>query len=97
MVNTIILLRSEAVLTKSEYQKFSKGDTIWGIDSEQEKMKRWNIKQKKEAKEELAKHACSYHENIESWSIQEFALEYCEYNEEGEFVQGSDYDLAAEK
>ncbi len=97
MYNTIILLKGESLLTKSEYKNFSKGDTLWGIDREPEEIKRWTIEQDQEAKKELAKHACTYHENAETWSIEEYALEYCECDEEGEFVQGSDYDLAEEK
>lgn len=97
MTNTIKLLNGEALLTRGEYKKFSKGDTIWGIDREPEEIKRWSIEQEQEAKEELAKHSCTYHENVETWSIEEYALEYCECDEEGEFIQGSDFDLAEEK
>lgn len=97
MNNTIILLKGEALLTRGEYKKFNKGDTIFGNDSNPEELKRWSIEQEQEAKEELAKYACTYHENIETWSIEEYALEYCECDEEGEFLQGSDYDLAEEK
>lgn len=32
MNNTIILLKGEANLTRMEYKKFAKGDTIWGND-----------------------------------------------------------------
>lgn len=97
MNNTIILLKGEALLTRDEYKKFSKGDTIWGIDRTPEEIRRWNIEQKQEAKEELEKYACTYHENAETWSVEEYALDYCECDEEGEFVQGSDFDLAVEK
>lgn len=96
MFNTIILKKGEALLTRGEYKKFNKGDTIWGDGSEPEEIGRWNIGQEQVAKEELSKYSCAYHENIETWSIEEYALEYCEYDEEGEFVQGSDFDLAKE-
>lgn len=97
MNNTIILLKGEALLTRGEYKKFSKGDTIWGIDREPEEIKRWGIEQEQEAKEELTKYSCTYHENAETWNIEEYALEYCECDENGEFVQGSDFELAEEK
>lgn len=97
MNNTIILLKGDALLTKSEYNKFSKGDTIWGTDRGPEEIRRWAIEQEQDAKEELAKYACTYRENSETWSIEEYALEYCECDEEGEFVQGSDFDLAEER
>ena len=97
MNNTIILLKGYALLTRTEYKKFNKGDTIFGNDSNPEEIKRWSIEQEQEAKEELAKHTCTYRENAETWSIEEYALEYCECDEEGEFLQGSDYGLAEEK
>lgn len=95
MNNTIILKFGEAELTKKEYESFSKGDTIFGIDSEPEELKRWNIEQEEEAKAELAKYRCWYRENSESWSVEEYALEYCECNESGELINGSDYEMAA--
>lgn len=60
MNNTIILLEGKANLTRREYKKFAKGDTIWG-------------------------------------NVTEYALEYCECDEDGEFIQGADFDLAEEK
>lgn len=95
-MNTIRLLKGYTTLTENEYKKFSKGDTIFGIDSDPKEIKRWSIEQEQEAKEELAKHACIYQKNTETLSIEEYALEYCECDEEGAFVQGSDYDLAEE-
>lgn len=84
----------EAELTKNEYCKFNRGDTIWGSNSEVKEIKRWNFEQESEAREELSKCKCVYHSNIDSWSIEEYALEYCECDKNGEFVEGSDYDLA---
>lgn len=97
MYNTIMLLKGEACLARREYKEFEKGDTIWGIDRTPEEIKRWSIEQEREAKEELAKYTCTYHEDAETWGVEEYALEYCECDEDGEFVQGSDYDLAEEK
>lgn len=98
MNNTIILLKGEAGLTNAtEMKRFGKGHTIWGIDNNPEELKRWNIEQEAEAKEELAKYRCSYHSNGHMTWIKEYALEYCECDEEGEFIQGSDYDLADEE
>lgn len=96
MNNTIILKKGYARLTESEYKKFEKGDTIWGIDREPEEIKRWNIEDEAEAKAELAKHKCTY-DGGNVWDIEEYALEYCECDEDGEFIQGSDFDLAEEK
>lgn len=96
MFNTIILKKGEALLSKREYKAFSKGDTIFGDNSNPEEIRKWNIEQEEEAKEDLAKHVCEYRENIDTWSIKEYALEYCECDEDGDFVEGSDYDLAKE-
>lgn len=95
MINTIILKKGYARLTHSEYEKFEKGDTIFGLNSEPEELKRWSIEDKEEAEKELAKYKCSY-SGGNVWDIEEYALEYCECDENGEFVQGSDFDLADE-
>lgn len=95
MFNTILLIRGFAQLTEQEFKKFSKGDTIWGTDSNPEELKRWDISQKEEAKAELEKYRCSYEQSTVC-RIEEYALEYCKTNEEGEFEEGSDYDLAEE-
>ena len=50
MNNTIILWKNEQRLTSEEWEKFSKGDTIWGNDETPEEMKRWDITDKEEAK-----------------------------------------------
>lgn len=97
MFNTIILLKGSALLTKKEYEKFSKGDTIWGDGSNPDEINRWNISDNETAKEELKKYSCSYNKGTESYSIEEYALEYCECDEDGEFIQGSDYDLAEKR
>ena len=94
--NTIILKKGDLRLTKDEYKKFKKGDSIWGIAQCPEELKRWSADQKDEAKAELAKYKCSYKEDYPLHNIEEYALEYCECDEDGEFVKGSDYELAKE-
>lgn len=96
MFNTIILRAGQATLTKGEYERFQEGDTIFGVDSDPEELKRWVIEDEEEAKKELARHSCEYIEHAEFWDIKEYALEYCECDEGGDFVEGSDYELAAE-
>ena len=94
MFNTIVLKKGEGNLTKSEYKNFNRGDMIFNINSEPEEVKRWNFTNKDEARRELARYSCEYIEYADCWSIKEYALEYCECDENGEFIQGSDYDLA---
>lgn len=97
MFNTIVLKSGEARLTNLEYKQFSPGDTIMGNDSVPVEIKRWEIDQKAEAKAELSKLRCSYERyNEYLYSIQEYALEYCKCDEDGEFLEGSDYDFARE-
>lgn len=98
MNNTIILLKGEAGLTNAtEMKRFEKGGTIWGNDSNPEEIKRWSIDQEAEARAELAKHHCSYQSNGHMTWVEEYALEYCECDEDGEFIQGSDFDLAEDE
>lgn len=96
MYNTIILKKGEARLTYRERKKFTKGDTIWGEDENPEELKRWSIDKVEEAKAELAKYRCSYKQGEQLYYVEEYALDYCECNEEGEFMLGSDFDLAEE-
>lgn len=90
--NTIILLGNKASLTRKEWKKFEEGDLILGIDASQTELKRWNIEQEQEAKAELAKYNCSYitDSNPSLVFVEEYALEYCLTDEDGEFIEGSD-------
>ncbi len=94
MFNTIILRKGNAFLTNREYKTFEKGSTIYGPDREGEEIKRWNIDDKDKALAELNKYVCEYRRMAEGWRIEEYVLEYCRCDEEGEFVEGSDYDFA---
>lgn len=97
MFNTIIMKKGYASLTNREYEGFEKGDTIWGSCSEPEELGRWNISEKTKAEKELAKYKCSYTQRSGGTNeIEEYALEYCECDDDGEFLSGSDYNLAEE-
>jgi hypothetical protein len=98
MNNTIILKHCEIRLTREEFKGFKKGNTICGEDEYPvEELKRWSIEDQQEAIEELSKYRCKYTEDGSLYNIEEYALEYCECDEDGEFIQGSDYDLAPEE
>ena len=96
MYNTIILKKGFARLTNREMENFEKGNTIWGIDSEPVEVKRWNIEDEDDAKEELEKYRCAYRECTGYVDIEEYAIEYCSCDEDGEFTEGSNFDLAEE-
>lgn len=48
-------------------------------------------------KQNWQNYKCDYYNAGESVYITEYALEYCECDEDGEFIQGADFDLAEEK
>lgn len=94
MYNTIRLLKGEASLTKKEWVEYEKGAAIWGVDREPEEVKRWSMEQEEEAKEELKKYKCSYDEWQDGVDVLEYALDYCECDEDDDFISGSDFHLA---
>ncbi len=94
--NTIILKYGEAELTKREFANFAAGDTICGTDREPKELMRWVADDEEEAKAELARRRCEYIHAGDTVSIREYALEYCDTDEDGEFVSGSDFDFAEE-
>lgn len=94
MYNAIRLLKGESSLTKKEFEKFEKGGTIWGVDTEAAEVERWSIDQKEAAEAAFKKYKCSYRNYIDLTDVVEYALEYFECDEEGEFIAGSDYYLA---
>ncbi len=94
MFNTIILKMGQARLTRPEQKKFVHGDTIWGADSNPEELGRWSIEQKEDAKAESGRFQCVYEDDVELFNATEYALEFCECDEDGEFISGSDFELA---
>jgi hypothetical protein len=97
MFNTIILLHGESRLNHFEKKRFQKGDTIYGDCSNPSEIKHWSIDQEDEARAELAKHKCTYRQGIALFDAEEYALEFCERDEAGEFVEGSNFDFAEEE
>ena len=97
--NTIILLGNTASLTKAEWRKFNEGDLILGIDSDPDELMRWDIKQEQEAKAELAKYNCGYitDSNPSLVFVEEYALMYCDTDDDGEFIEGANFIFANKK
>ena len=92
--NTIRLLKGTAFLTVKEYKNFEPGNTIYGIDSDAEEIFRWNSNEKEKALDTLKTYKCKYQESNGNYNIEEYALEYFDSNEDGEFILGSDYYIA---
>ncbi len=93
--NTIRLLHADdRIYTGSE--EYTPGAAIWGLDNDPEIVKVWGIDQMEEAQQELALHRCThtYHAPGKYHYVEEWALEICICNEEGEVEEGSDYWLA---
>lgn len=89
------LLKSEARFTKEELKGFEKGDLITGNDVNPEELKRWTGEGCREkALEELKKFNSSYYMGETLTDVTEYAVETYEADEDGDFLDGSDYDIA---
>lgn len=53
MNNTIKLIKGDEILTRDEWKKFKKHDSILGIDRTPEELQMWSITQEADAKAEL--------------------------------------------
>lgn len=92
--NTIRLLKGYEITTT---EKARRGGTIWGMNAEPEELGRWSIEDEDEARKALGAHRCTYEYETRgrgTVELTEYGLEYFEADEDGEFVSGSDYDLA---
>ena len=93
----IRLVKGYARLTNSEYKKFEKGSTIWGDGSNPEEINRWMAEDEAEAIKALEAVRCRYEAyNSQLMEVEEYALEYFVVDEDGEFIDGSDYQIAEE-
>ncbi len=94
--NTIQLVKGEECLTREEFEILGEGDSIYGNWSSPKRLAVFSGKDQEAARKELSKYNCHY--TFRSMDglvyVEEYALEYCNLDEDGEFVDGSDYDLA---
>ena len=96
-MKVVRLLKNEKRLSREEYRRFSKGDLIFGENACPEELNRWNIDDLEEAKKELKKYRCTYEEDASMFNVTEYAIEIFEEDEDGEFVEGSYFQLTAEE
>lgn len=95
MNNTIKLIKGYRRLTNTEFKKFEKGDTIWGDGSSPEELNRWMAEDEAEALKALEAVRCSYSNyNSQLVEVIEYALEYFTTDDDGEYIDGSDYKMA---
>lgn len=94
MYNTIILWHGQETLTAREFKKFSHGDSIMECDCNPVELKRWSADELEQAKEELSKYECTYEDAGELFFVNEYAIEFCDCDEDGDFIKGSDYSFA---
>ena len=93
--NTIILVHGSLNCPRRDWlRKVNPGDSIYGIDNNRKEIMRWSIDQEPNAKKELAKYKCTYAKTGNTIWADEYALEFCECDEDGEFIQGADFELA---
>ena len=92
--NTIILKHGVGSYTKKQFDNFVEGDCDCGENANPEELKRWTGDQYGLAKAELTKYRCSYRKSGGYVFADEYALEYCNTDEDGEFLDGSDLDIA---
>lgn len=96
-MKVIRLIKGYARLTNSEFSKFEKGNTIWGDGSNPEELNRWGAEEEEKAIKALEAVRCRYEAyNSQLVEVEEFALEYFSADEDGEFADGSDYQMAVE-
>lgn len=93
--NTIILMHGFGEVDEH-------GDAIMGIDNNAKEVMRWAIEDEAAAKAELAKHLCKYNEVKTFYGktviqADEWALLYCECDEDGDYIGGGDYWMAEEE
>lgn len=94
MINAIRLLRGYRSITVKGDEMPEIGCTIYEDGTDPEELNRWVIEDKKDAMEELAKYRCSYRKGSGVVFVEEYALEFFEADEDGDFVMGSDFDFA---
>lgn len=99
LYNTILLLKGERQYSIGDFKKFTAGDTIFGDCSDPIELKRWTAEGKTEAEELLNNnYKCKYDygDLQEMWYVTEYALEYAEYDEDGDFMDSFGFNLAPE-
>lgn len=96
--NTVILKHCERNYSAADVRRgnVSRGDCF--IDQyDIGEVNRWSIDDEAAALAELAKHKCSYSYRDGTVWADEWALEFFEADEDGEFVIGSDEEYAVEE
>lgn len=95
--NTIILKKGVEKLSQKEKQTYKKGDLIYGKrDKPPVELKRWTLENEKKAEIELEKYFCWMDSSIFSGKVFEYALVYCQTDENGEVIKELEYKFARE-
>lgn len=89
--NRVRLIRGERCV---KMHKFFKGCSIFGDWTDPKTIQEWPIEEVEAAKAELKKYKCSYRMRRKYIDVTEYGLEYYDVDEDGDFLIGSDYDLA---
>lgn len=100
--NTVRLIKGKKTIPNRYISSYEEGDAILGIDAEMEVIKTWRINDYivsyddykamfEEAKKELEKLSNIYNRMCELTEIVEYAIEVCNCDMDGDFVEGSDF------
>ena len=80
-------IRNQGIPTREDIFK-----ALFGIDSDPVEIGRFY--EKAEAMEELSNYKCKVWESGNVWRVSGFAVETFDADDDGEFLTGSDYDMA---
>lgn len=95
--NTIILKKGVEKLSWKEKQIYKAGDLIYGKGKKPPiELKRWASKNEEKARMELEKYFCWIDRGVGSGKVFEYALIYCQTDENGEIVKELEYKFARE-
>lgn len=95
--DTIILIHGSSQCKARDWRKkIFPGEAVFGIDNNSQYIKKWPAEEEASAYKELSSKKCEYYRTGDTIWLDEWALMWCECDEDGEFISGADYELAEE-
>lgn len=94
MNNTVRLLKGHEFVKNGELETFVEGSTIFDDGVDAIELKRWDIDDVEDARDALDALSCEADTGEQLTEITEYALEFFNSDDDGEFISGSDYSLA---
>lgn len=94
MSNTIILKHGAGNVPCEKFNRFSMGDTIFGTNANPVEICRWGIDEELYALKTFVALSSKYRLFDTHWYIEEYALEYCECDKDGNIIETCGYDVS---